>query len=145
MAKQTITETGDQTVFGIHGGLHFLSVAGTFGGTAITLKYRRDVDSSFVTIQDISITANKNQTVYLPGGELKAFATGGSGRDLHSCAADLFAGGTGVHILGQGGHRFRGIQRLRVARSLGIGEPLGCCGLCIHEPRIQIIFELVLE
>ena len=83
MAKQTITATGDQTAFSISGGLHFLSVAGTFGGTTVTLKYRRDSSSSFVTLQDggstKSITADLNETVYLPGGELKAFLTGGSG------------------------------------------------------------------
>ena len=83
MAKQTITAAGDQTAFSIHGGLHFLSVAGTFGGTTITLQYRRDASSSFITLQDggstKSITAALNETVYLPGGELRAVATGGSG------------------------------------------------------------------
>ena len=83
MAKQTITNRGNQTAFSIHGGLHFLSVAGTFGGATITLQYRRDASSSFVTLQDggstKSITAALNETVYLPGGELKAFATSASG------------------------------------------------------------------
>ena len=76
MAKQTITNSGQPDAFSIDGGLHFLSVAGTFGGATITLLYRRDTYSSFVTLQDggstKSITAALNETMYLPGGELKS-------------------------------------------------------------------------
>ena len=83
MAKQTITNSGQPDAFSIDGGLHFLSVAGTFGGATITLQYRRDTYSSFVTLQDggstKSITADLNENVYLPGGEFKAVAASASG------------------------------------------------------------------
>ena len=83
MAKQTITNSGQPDAFSIDGGLHFLSVSGTFDGATITLQYRRDADSSFVTLQDAgstkSITANVNENVYLPGGDLKAVAASAGG------------------------------------------------------------------
>ena len=67
MAKQTITNSGQPDAFSIDGGLHFLSVAGTFGGATITLQYRRDTYSSFVTLQDggstKSITAALNENL----------------------------------------------------------------------------------
>tara|TARA_R110002153_G_scaffold257421_2_gene416635 strand:+ start:10243 stop:10533 length:291 start_codon:yes stop_codon:yes gene_type:complete len=83
MAKQTITNSGQPPAFTVDGGLHFLSVAGTFGGATITLQYRRDASSSFVTLQDDgstkSITAALNENLYLPGGELKAVAASAGG------------------------------------------------------------------
>jgi hypothetical protein len=80
MAKQTITNSGQPAAFNINGGLHFLSVYGTFDGATITLQYRRDSDSSFITLQDEgitkSITAEINENVFLPGGDLKAVVAG---------------------------------------------------------------------
>jgi len=87
MAKQTITNSGQPDFFSVNGGLHFLSVSGTFDGATITLQYRRDSDSDFITLQDDgstkSITAAINENVYLPGGDLKAVvASAGSSTNI---------------------------------------------------------------
>lgn len=83
MAKQTITNSGQPDSFSINGGLHFLSFSGTFGSATITLQYRRDSDSDFITLQDDgsdkSITAATNENVYLPGGDLKAVVASATG------------------------------------------------------------------
>ena len=83
MAKQTITNSGQPDSFSINGGLHFLSLSGTFDGATITLQFRRDSDSSFITLQDDgtnkSYTATFNENVYLPGGDLKAVVASAGG------------------------------------------------------------------
>jgi hypothetical protein len=93
MAKQirTLTSTGQADPIKTYGGNYLLIVrptpdsspAATFGGTTITIQWRLNEDDSYITFQEDGaskeITEEYNSLVAIPGGEITATATGGSG------------------------------------------------------------------